>query len=398
MWLRVIFAGWSLSLLVLLAWLTTQQSSESRILGRYSPEYFTLLVTIALLAAAGLLAQHPFLYRRLHLLRREIALVVFSMFLSLLVAELAIRVLDPLGVSYFAETAKYHLDKIPDDRLVFKHKPGLQRTYQGVEVSINELGLRDRPLEKKQAGEVRILLLGDSVTFGWGVPVEATFGRRLEQMLVSRLGRPVRTVNTGVAGYNTVQEYAALERYADVVEPDIVVLVYAVNDIESNDPPFDPRSALSLRGKSPPEAINILLWKSWLYRLGRFAYFYAPSNDPESLDPRARGVKDSLEALSAIATFCRTRGISFATFFYRSNREPTGGVRTLLGELKRVGRMHGFPVVDVGAWWGDVDMRVMTNSVIDPHPNEQGHAIVAREMAEVLLAQGLVPRVAEGSR
>ena len=36
-------------------------------------------------------------------------------------------------------------------------------------MSINELGMRDRKLEKKRDGELRILLLGDSVTFGWGV-------------------------------------------------------------------------------------------------------------------------------------------------------------------------------------------------------------------------------------
>ena len=42
------------------------------------------------------------------------------------------------------------LDKVPDRILVYKHAPGLQRTYEGVRVSINELGFRDRNLEKKE--------------------------------------------------------------------------------------------------------------------------------------------------------------------------------------------------------------------------------------------------------
>jgi len=252
MWFRIFVASWSVAFLALLGWLATHQSSEPRILGRYSSGYSTLLLGIAALATVSLLAQRPFLYRRLHALRREIILTLSSILISLITVEVAIRMLDPLGVSYFQEASRYHLDKLPDPFLVYKHAPGLQQTYQGVRVSINELGLRDHNLVKKQDGELRILLLGDSVTFGWGVPIEATFGRKLESALALQRGRTVRTVNTGVGSYNTVQEYTVLRTYADIIEPDVVVLLYVNNDIEPNDPPFDPWSQVSLQGKSPP--------------------------------------------------------------------------------------------------------------------------------------------------
>jgi hypothetical protein len=125
--------------------------------------------------------------------RWEIFLTFSSILISLIVAEIAIRVLAPLGVSYVEEASKYHLDKVSDPILVYKHAPHLRRTYQGVSVFINELGFRDRKLERKRDGELRILLPGDSVTFGWGVPIEATFGRKLENILTSKLGRPVRS-------------------------------------------------------------------------------------------------------------------------------------------------------------------------------------------------------------
>ena len=63
--------------------------------------------------------------------------------------------------------------------------------------------------------------------------------------------------------YNTVQEYAVLRTYADVIEPDVVVLLYVENDIEPNDPPFDPWSETSLQGKSSGTVIQMLLQKSW---------------------------------------------------------------------------------------------------------------------------------------
>jgi lysophospholipase L1-like esterase len=292
-----------------------------------------------------------------------------------------------LGISYFEESTRYQLDKIADPVLVYKHAPNLRRIYQGVEVTTNQVGLRDRELDKKQAGELRILLLGDSVTFGWGVPIEATFGRRLETILASKRAQPVRTVNSAVGGYNTVQQHAMLKSLVDTVDPDMVVLVYVRNDIESNDPPFEPRAQLDLREKPPPDVIRILLGKSWLYRLGLFALRYSRPPRRETLDKNARGVKESLDALGGVATLCRNRNIAFVTFFARSRRESTATPSVtdeLFAALSDIGHKHGFPVVDVGPWWGKTDMRSISNSIVDRHPNQRGHEILAAGMAEVL--------------
>lgn len=391
MWFRIFVASWSGACFALLGWLATHQSSEPSILGRYSPRYFGLLLGTGVLVTVSLLAQTSFLYRRLHRLRREITLALSSIVFSVIALEVVIRMVDPFGVSYFQENLRYQLDKLPDPLLVYKHAPGLRRTYQGVDVAINQLGFRDRELEKKRDNELRILLLGDSVTFGWGVPIEATFGRTLERILTARIGRPVRVINTGVGGYNTVQEYAVLRAYADAIEPDIVVLLYVFNDIETNDPPFDPSSQVSLSGTSPPESMAILLGRSWLYRLGSFAWRYSHSDGPTGVDHNARGVRESLAALSAIATWSRKHGMNFVTFFYRPKDESSGVFwSSLLSEVQTTGQNNGFPVVDVGSWWIEADMRSVTNSRIDSHPNVRGHEIIAIGMADWLTTQGLI--------
>ena len=398
MWFRVFVASWSVAFAALLGWLATHKSSEGAVLGRYSPAYFALLLGLAAAVTVSLLAQRSFLYRRLYAVRREIILVLSSTLISLIMVEVAIRVLDPFGISYFEYATRYHLDKVPDPVLVFKHAPGLQKTYGGFRVVTNDLGLRDRNLEKKQDGELRILLLGDSVTFGSGVPIEATFGRKLESMLAAKLGRPVRTVNTGVGGYNTVQEYGVLRTFSNVVDPDVVLLLYVRNDIQSNDPPFDPWSEVSLQGKSPSRVIAILLGKSWLYRLGVFALDYSRSQRPASLDRNARGVKESMDALSGIASFCRERGATFVTFFYRSKEQQSrGSSAALLSEVESIGRTSSFPVADVGSWWGEVDMRSVTNSIVDSHPNDRGHELLARGMTDFLMTHGLVSNGAVSS-
>lgn len=197
MYLRVLLVILSVLLLFFVGWMATHVSSEPALFGRYSVTYFFLLIGILALLVAMLLAQLPAPYRRLYRVRHEIILVVSSLLVSLVVVEIALRMIDPLGISYFRESSKYHLDKIPDPHLIYKHAPNIRKTYQGVTVTTNDLGLRERILKKKQPDELRVLLLGDSITFGCGVPIEATFGRQLEVMLGSETGLHVKTINAG---------------------------------------------------------------------------------------------------------------------------------------------------------------------------------------------------------
>ncbi len=394
MWFRVSLALSSvvLAFLALSGWLVTRDSSDPVIIGRYSLGYFTLLLVVTAFAVLSLVAQATPIYRKLYAMRWKIILLVSSIVFSLIISETAIRVFDPLGISFFEESTKYQLDLQGDPVLVFKHTPGLKRTYQGVEVSINELGLRDRKVEKKREGELRILLLVDSVAFGWGVPAEATFGRKLENLLTFELQRPVKVFNAGVCGYNTAQEYASLKTYAEVIEPDVVILLYLSNDTQTNDGPFDPASARSLKGKSALDAATILLRRSWLYRLITLLK-YSYETGPAMLDKNARGVKESVHALTGIAALCRERGVGFVTFFYHPKGESprTASVTNeLLSEIQRVGCENRFDVCDTGPWWSKLDMRSVTNSVVDPHPNERGHEVLASGMADYLLRHNAI--------
>jgi hypothetical protein len=209
----------------------------------------------------------------------------------------------------------------------------------------------------------------------------------------------VTVVNTGVGSYNTVQELAVLRTFSDVIEPDVVVLVYVGNDVEPNDPPFDPWSQVSLQGQSPPTVISILVWKSWLYRLGHFAFQYSRRGIPVPLDVRARGVTESRDALAAIADFCRNRSLPFVTFVYRSKGEMSQeNSSVLLSEVRAVGQQHRFPVADIAPWWNNVDVRSVTNSIVDSHPNDRGHNILAAGMADFLMAHGLVGNTVSISR
>jgi len=109
----------------------------------------------------------------------------------------------------------------------------------GVQVKINSKGLRDDELSyEKKNGEYRILLLGDSITFGFGAKRGEIFADILENYFNrgdSLLGKIdiVRVINGGVGNYNSEQELAFLFTEGIRYGPDEVILCFYINDLEA---------------------------------------------------------------------------------------------------------------------------------------------------------------------
>jgi hypothetical protein len=112
--------------------------------------------------------------------------------------------------------------------------PGYDGWFAGVPVHINSLGLRDPreyPLDKGPR-TFRILVLGDSVTFGHGSVYEHTYPRLVEESLKAwRRDIDWQVWNAAVPGYNTSQELAQLLRVGPRFRPDLVVVGFFENDL-----------------------------------------------------------------------------------------------------------------------------------------------------------------------
>jgi len=90
----------------------------------------------------------------------------------------------------------------------------------------------------KPEGIYRIVALGDSFTWGYGLhDGSRAWPARLEEEL--RLHREaVEVVNLGVPGFTTVNELEMLGRFGLPLEPDLVVVQYLVNDVLPSAPGF----------------------------------------------------------------------------------------------------------------------------------------------------------------
>jgi lysophospholipase L1-like esterase len=109
-----------------------------------------------------------------------------------------------------------------------------QNAYTAAEpATINAQGLRGPALRRLRSDSgLRVLCIGDSITFGYGVGDAAPFPRQLEPLLRSAFPeRDVEVINAGVQRYFTYQEIDYLRGRGLELRPDVVVLAVYSNDL-----------------------------------------------------------------------------------------------------------------------------------------------------------------------
>lgn len=110
-----------------------------------------------------------------------------------------------------------------DERLGWSLKPHSQATgwvgTEKIEYRINSKGLRDDETNyEKPEGTFRIVVIGDSNTFGYGVPIEKHFTSLLEGYF-----KDVEVINMGVNAYGVDQELIFLRSEGFRYKPDLVL-------------------------------------------------------------------------------------------------------------------------------------------------------------------------------
>ena len=169
----------------------------------------------------------------------NVIVMVIAILLGCIAMEMALRVIFAHSLDFSMEMWKYAVKlkrPVANPDLSFAHAPNRSAFLMGVPVSINSEGLRDREFSFEKPPDVyRVMMLGDSTTFGWGVRQEDTAAKFLERKLNADLPpryNRVEVMNTGVGNYDTVQEVTYYETIGWKYHPDLVVLVFFINDPE----------------------------------------------------------------------------------------------------------------------------------------------------------------------
>jgi len=199
-------------------------------------------------------------------LRRRLlyALVIYLVFLAILAAvevtvRLTMRHVSSLDV--FVSTPQQRM-QVADEKqsgiftgdplLLWRLRPNLDHViWDFTLLSTNAQGFRsDYPIGPKKPGVFRIICLGDSVTFGYRVPVVwperptafepnwLPYPMLLEKHLKSaNAQREIEVLTMAVPGYTSHQGLAWLKRDIDWLEPDVVVASFGWNDASLSDAP-----------------------------------------------------------------------------------------------------------------------------------------------------------------
>jgi lysophospholipase L1-like esterase len=307
-----------------------------------------------------------------------------ALMLSLLILESASRFfLNQQGKHYGIEMWKYARElKQRSDiaAMSHEHRPHSAATIMGAYVEINSMGLRDREFEiKKPTGTYRILVLGDSITFGFGVEPQHAFCEVLERRLNVEIAPGLRNkrfevINSGVGNYNTAQEVAYFTHRGQILNPDLVLLAFYVNDAEPTPKPkTNPLAKHSYFYVASMSALDAVL-----RRIGAqedFTEYYL-----NLYRDGAAGWMQCQLALEQLATSCRNRGVPAMIVLIpelhdTSTNYPFGEIHD---KVATVAANHGLVTLDLREAFRGIEPMSLWVSPGDAHPNAKGHLIIAQ--------------------
>lgn len=232
------------------------------------------------------------------------------------ICEVGIRLLNlaPPVHAIWRDDPDSFYERSANPLLNYVIKPDFSRTVNGLAATSNEHGFRDRSRAKAKADGVRrVILLGDSVVEGISYSTdENTISRQLENLYPD--GR-TEVLNMGISGYCTRAEVALLKEKGLAFKPDLVVLLFVLNDYNN----FNPEHTYSGGVADRPTWAKHLFVRSAAFRLASLQWNWFGFT--EETDPARR------------------------------NRQAIGdnNVVTGLAELRRLANRHDFEVMVV-AW------------------------------------------------
>lgn len=255
------------------------------------------------------------------------------------------------------------------------------------EISLNSRGFRDREFSTaKPPGAFRIVCLGDSWTFGANVGQDQNYPRQLQGLLQRAYpNRKIEVLNLGVLGYSSFQGRELLRRIALSLDPDVVIIAYALNDAspagfhDSDMSGFNtsPAEKLGAWLSAHAESYKLLRYflaimtyrpPSFADKLRKTAETAAMANEPEEpekLKPWLRvPLKDYEANITEMISLARSRGVGVILLYNELIRTR---YRTALEEIAHAQRV---PFVDgnalVSAAKKEIEKEVEAKLALEP--------------------------------
>lgn len=325
---------------------------------------------------------------------KNFILLIVVLLICFFIVEFSLRYMEKIApgtVIKFPEVIR----PLNNHELYYELIPNVEDyRFKNTTISINSQGLRDYeyPLEKPD-DVYRIASLGDSIAFGWGVNIEDSYAKKLEEKLKVRSDYKFEVLDFGVPGYYSDQELNQLKQKVLAYDPDMVILMYVFNDAE-----VAPRYSLDKKVFFYRKTVQYLKYKSYtfsflFYNYAKIRQLFQEKETTEGdyaeyleklFSDDNPGWNISKNSLLEIKKITDENDIDFVMFIYpsiESDHLQNYESRNIHEIIKKFAEDNDIRVVDLLPYFlYNKDKKLELE--IDAHPNEFAHNL----MSEVIFS------------
>jgi hypothetical protein len=258
---------------------------------------------------------------------------------------------------------------------------------------------------EKPDGMKRIVILGDSLTFGDGVKATETYPFKLQKKLNEHGNDQFKVLNLGIMGINTDQEAMILTQEnpyfgypALFFEPDLLILTFCVNDLELMPDPKPRPGTLFL-----PKPIH----KYFTRKFKLYYFIHVKLNQLLAI----LGMQDSYseylqkiylhdthewklfqDYLNFIIKVARHQKIEMLLVIFPSinKLDDSHPFLDLYSEITAIGRTYGIEVLDLFPYFKGKKPYSVRVSFYNGHPNDQAYEIASEAMYTTIVEKKML--------
>ena len=329
------------------------------------------------------------------LMRKSVSnlmLSAFSLLIALIFAELFLHFVHPIEYRRpprpLPDDVWHELLHRPSSvpGLAYELVPNRQKYSHGAIIRTNSFGMRDEEPRMEDGDSLhRIVVIGDSNTFGFGIPGEDVYPKVLEKLLNEKIqDGQFEVLNLGVGGYSTRDEALVLEYKGIRWNPELVVIGYVLND-----PEIDPIQPLHTYYQEP---------RWWQYlNVSRLV-----ARSKNSLEIKVLGEGDYIkylhahhqkwqsvvEGLEKIGTLGQKRKIPILLLIFPMTGKSwtVYPYRNLHQQVANIAKEKDLKVLDLYDYFSQFHPEELMVAPRDAHPSKFGHELTARAIYQWMLA------------
>ncbi len=311
-------------------------------------------------------------------------IIIFSFLFTLLFCELILRVKHSIFYDYDIEQWKYAKllkTKYPNPKIGHVHLKKSSAILQGVEISTNNFGQRDKDYDNGYLSSYdrSFLFIGSSIALGWGVDSNKTFISKLNKLSQVNNKKWIY-INGGIGNYNTeryINNY--FENWSNLQFTDIVVHFF-VNDTEiinQDNSNFITRNFQT----------GVILWKYINSLKSEYSIEKLPDFYKKKYDDNFEGFIIAKNELKRLSNYCKIKDINCHLILMPDIHQLDPYKLDFINiKMEKISKELNFNYYDL---LYDLEVinpsKKLWNNYNDPHPNILAHELISKSLIKFFI-------------